>query len=100
MQKVCLKLVRKFRSKYEYEICYRSKNFYDKSKKYAYLVSYCGDTKTWCYETPKHGVMYSLGNAPIYQVFHNKTSSIALLTRFISKLKNLGIAQDINTSNK
>ena len=30
------------------------------------------------------GVMYSLCNASIYQVFHNKTSSTALLTRFIS----------------
>ena len=34
-------------------------------------------------------VVYSLRKAPIYQVFHNnKTSSIALLTRFTSKLKN------------
>ena len=33
-------------------------------------------------------VMYSLCNAFIYQVFHNKTSRTALLTRFISKLKN------------
>ena len=45
-------------------------------------------------------VMYSLGNAPIYQVFLNKTSSIALLTRFIWKLKNLGIVQDIKISDK
>ena len=45
-------------------------------------------------------VVYSLGNAPIYQVFYNKTSSIALLTRFISKLKNPGIIQGITLSNK
>ena len=51
-------------------------------------------------ELNKHNVVYSLGNAPIYQVFYNKTSSIALLTRFILKLKNLGIVQDINISNK
>ena len=45
-------------------------------------------------------VMYSLCSASIYQVVRNKTSSTALLTRFISNTEKLETAQDIKISDK
>ena len=50
--------------------------------------------------------MYSLGNASIYQVFHNKTSSISTAdeiyveTEKKKKKKKKGIVQDIKISDK
>ena len=45
--------------------------------------------------------MYSLGNASIYQVFHNKTSSISTADEiYVETEKKKGIVQDIKISDK
>ena len=48
----------------------------------------------------KISVMYSLCNAPIYQVFHNKTSSKCTADEIHFETEKPGIVQDIKISDK